>query len=76
MAKRNENCRALRVHSDLPRRLSASGARQRLAQLTASGEQLPPLSPRLAEPNDQVSVQENDGCWLVRIGDISVFEVR
>jgi two-component system LytT family response regulator len=32
------------------------------------------LSERRFEPNDQVFVKENDRCWLVRIGEISVLE--
>lgn len=33
-----------------------------------------PLSPRVFGENDQVLVKENERCWLVRIGEISVFE--
>jgi two-component system, LytTR family, response regulator len=33
-----------------------------------------PLSPRVFGENDQVFVKENERCWLVWIGEISVFE--
>ena len=55
-----------------PKRLAES-----LAQLTATVPAVSadsPFSMRPFEPNDQVFVKENERCWLVRIGEISVFE--
>lgn len=56
-----------------PKRLAQS-----LAQLNEQWPipvpEIPALTARVFGENDQVFVKENDHCWLVRIGEISVFE--
>jgi two-component system, LytTR family, response regulator len=55
-----------------PKRLAES-----LAQLTANAPTVSADSQfpqRPFDPNDQVFVKENERCWLVRIGEISVLE--
>ena len=57
-----------------PKRLAQSLAQLTTDRSLATEAEMLPLSQRVLEANDQVFVKENDRCWLVRIGDISVFE--
>jgi two-component system LytT family response regulator len=55
-----------------PKRLARSLAL--LAQQPSVAAPPDLFSSRTFQPNDQVFVKENDRCWLVRIGEISVLE--